>query len=162
MERLTKNQTIPFVNIAKGGEEADYARIGKSTIFDLVLNANVVSANYIEDEMPTDSVNFYKPTLAQELATIKGDKAFDYFYEMLYELPLGEELVHDVLLVFAGNKSASDAAPSFNAWLVPATVVLKNLNTVDEKILFDLNFSGNITKGTATVSGGVPTFTPVA
>lgn len=39
-------------------------------------------------------------------------------------------------------------------------MVLKDLNTVDEKILFDLNFGGTITKGTATVTDGVPSFTP--
>ena len=80
---------------------------------------------------------------------------------MLYDLPTGEALKKNVLLVFAGNIS-STGAPSFNAWLVPATVVLKNLNTVDEKILFDLNFGGNITRGTATVSDGTPTFTPAS
>ena len=160
MEKLKKHQTIPFVDLSDS-DTPSYARIGKSTIFDLVLNANVVTNNYIEDEMPTDEVDYYKPTLSQELATIKGDTAFDFFYEMLYDLPTGEALKKNVLLVFAGNIS-STGTPSFNAWLVPATVVLKNLNTVDEKILFDLNFGGNITRGTATVSDGTPTFTPAS
>lgn len=156
MEKLHKHQTIPFVNV--GAETEDWARIGKSTIFDLVLNANVVTNDYIEDEMPTDEVTYYKPTLSQELATIKGDKAFDYFYGLLYNLPTGQELNRTVLLVFAGN-TGTDAAPAFKAWKVPATIILKNLNTVDEKILFDLNFGGNIVKGTATVTNGQPTFT---
>jgi len=157
LEKLKKHQTIPFVDISDS-DSPTYARIGKSTIFDLVLNANVLTNNYIEDEMPTDEVDYYKPTLSQELATMKGDTAFDFFYEMLYDLPTGEALKKKVLLVFAGNVGTEEA-PSFNAWLVPATIVLKNLNTVDEKILFDLNFGGNIERGTATVTDGTPTFT---
>ena len=157
LEKLKKHQTIPFVDISDSSSPT-YARIGKSTIFDLVLNANVLTNNYIEDEMPTDEVDYYKPTLSQELATMKGDTAFDFFYEMLYDLPTGEALKKKVLLVLAGNVGTEEA-PSFNAWLVPATIVLKNLNTVDEKILFDLNFGGNIERGTATVTDGTPTFT---
>lgn len=156
-ERLKKNQTIPFVDIGKDGT-AEWARIGKSTIFDLSLNANTVTSNYIEDEMPTDNIDHYKPTLPQELATIKGDKAFDFFYNMLYELPTGNDLIRDVLLVFGGNIGTDDA-PKFNAWRVPTTIILKNFNTVDEKILFDLNFGGNIERGEATVTGGAPVFT---
>ena len=82
MEKLKKHQTIPFVDISDS-DTPSYARIGKSTIFDLVLNANVITNNYIEDEMPTDEVDYYKPTLSQERATIKGDTAFDFFYEKM-------------------------------------------------------------------------------
>ena len=59
-----------------------------------------------------------------------------------------------MLIVFAG------ASSPYKAWRSTATLVLKDLNTVDEKILFDLNFGGTISKGTATVTDGVPSFTP--
>jgi len=151
LTRLKKHQTIPFIDISDNGTP-EYARIGKSTIFDLTLNANTVTSNYIEDEMPTDNVDHYKPAIAQELATIEGDKAFDYMYNMIQDLPTGQGLVHTVLLCFAGEK--------MRAWRVPATVILKNLNTVDEKILFDLNFGGNIERGTFEIADGQPVFTP--
>ena len=156
MEKLKKFQTMAFVNISET-EDADWARIGYSTIFDLVLNANIVTNDYIKDEMPTDEVTHYKPTMSQELQTIKGDKAFDHIYDMLYNLPTGEALKRDVLIIFAGN-IGTDTDKKFKAWLVPASVVITNLNTVDEKILFDLNFGGTITKGTATVTDGKPVF----
>ena len=153
LTRLKKHKTIPFINTGTSSSPV-WARIGKSTIFDLTLNANVVTSDFIEDEMPTDDITSYKPTLPQELQTNAGDDAFDYVYGKFYDLPTGEEVKEDVLIVFAGSASP------YKAWRSTATMVLKDLNTVDEKILFDLNFGGNITKGTATVTEGVPEFTP--
>lgn len=156
MEKLKKFQTIPFIDA--GEDEVKWARIGKSTIFDLAVNANIVTNDYIEDETPTDDVTYYKPTLPQELAAYKGDSAFDYLYDMFYNLPTGTDVQRDVLIVFAGN-SGTKEAPSFKAWKNKATIVLKDFNTVDEKILFDINFGGNIEKGTVTLTNGAPTFT---
>ena len=136
-------------------------RIGKSTIFALALNANVVTQDFIEDEAPTDEVTYYKPTLPQELAAYKGDPAFDFIYDMFYKLPTGTGVQKTLLIVFDGNVG-TEAAPKFNAWQASATVVLKEFNTVDEKITFDLNFNGNIERGTATVSDGKPVFTTAA
>lgn len=152
LTRLKKFKTILFINI--GTDAAlQWARIGKSTIFDLALNANVVTSDFIEDEMPTDDITYYKPTLPQELQTNAGDAAFDYVYDKFYNLPTGEEVKEDVLIVFAGKTSP------YKAWRSMATMILKDLNTVDEKILFDLNFGGTIDRGTATVTDGVPEFT---
>ena len=89
-ERLKKFKTIPFLNTGTG-ELPEYARIGKSTIFDLVLNAQTEENDFIESEMPTTDVQYYKPELSQELQSNKGDPAFDYLYEMFLDLPTGEE-----------------------------------------------------------------------
>ena len=154
--RLKKHNTKLFLNVGEGA--ADWARIGKSTIFDLTYNANVVTSDFIEDEMPTDDVTYYKPTLSQELQTNKGDEAFDYMYDMAYELPTGEDIKKDVLIIFAGN-IGSESAPKFNAWKCGSSLVLTDLNTVDEKIMFDININ-TITRGTATIDSETkkPTF----
>lgn len=157
LERLKKSKTIPFLDIHTEGTEAVWARIGKSTIFDLTLNANIVTSDFIEDDMPTDDVTYYKPTLPQELQANKGDVAFDFLYDMFYNLPTGEAIKKPVLIVFAGNAGTSEA-PSYKAWLTNSSIILKDFNTVDEKILFDININ-SITKGSATVAAGVPTFT---
>lgn len=149
---MKKNATIPFIDTHTTGEVAAWSRIGRSTIFDLTLNANIVTSDFIESEMPTDDVTYYKPTLPQELQANAGDECFDFLYDMFYNLPTGEEVKKPVLIVFA-----APASP-FKAWLCDASIILKDFNTVDEKILFDLNIN-SITKGTATVANGVPTFT---
>lgn len=152
LTRLKKHKTIPFINTGTS-QAPTWARIGKSTIFDLTLNANIVTSDFIEDEMPTDDVTYYKPTLPQELQTNAGDDAFDYIYEMFKSLPTGEDVKKEILIVFAGSSSPYDA------WLTDSSVILKDLNTVDEKILFDININ-KVTNGTATVTQGVPEFTP--
>ena len=151
LTRLKKHKTIPFINTGTTAAPV-WARIGKSTIFDLTLNANIVTSDFIEDEMPTDDVTYYKPTLPQELQTNAGDDAFDFIYNMFKSLPTGEDVKKQILIVFAGSSSPYDA------WLTDSSVILKDLNTVDEKILFDININ-KVTNGTATVTDGVPEFT---
>ena len=156
LTRLKKHKFIPYINVSTTSTPS-WARIGKSTIFDLTLNANIVTSDFIEDEMPTDDVTYYKPTLPQELQTNAGDASFDFIYGMFKSLPTGEDIKKDVLLVFAG------ASSPFDAWLTNSSVILKDLNSVDEKILFDLNIN-SIKQGTVTIDAdtGVPSFTPAS
>ena len=44
LTRLKKHKTIPFINTGTSSSPV-WARIGKSTIFDLTLNANVVTSD---------------------------------------------------------------------------------------------------------------------
>ena len=113
-----------------------------------------MTSDFIEDEMPTDDVTYYKPTLPQELQTNAGDASFDYIYEMFKSLPTGEDIKKEILICFAGATSPVDA------WLTNSSVILKDLNSVDEKILFDININ-KITNGTVTFdeTTGAPTFT---
>ncbi len=153
LTRLKKHKFIPYINTGTSAVPV-WARIGKSTIFDLTLNANIVTSDFIEDEMPTDDVAYYKPTLPQELQTNAGDASFDFIYEMFKSLPTGEDVKKEVLIVFAGTESP------FDAWLTGSSIILKDLNTVDEKILFDININ-SVTDGTVTINAetGAPTFT---
>ena len=153
LTRLKKHKFIPYINVSNTSTPS-WARIGKSTIFDLTLNANIVTSDFIEDEMPTDDVTYYKPTLPQELQTNAGDASFDYIYEMFKSLPTGEDIKKEILICFAGATSPVDA------WLTNSSVILKDLNSVDEKILFDININ-KITNGTVTFdeTTGAPTFT---
>ena len=126
-------------------------------MFDLVLNAQTEENNFIEDEMATTEIINYKPELSQELQTNKGDPAFDHIYEMLFNLPTGEEVKKNVLIVLAGNEGTEDD-PSFNAWNTTSTLVLDHFDSVAEKIYFKLNIN-KITRGTCKIAAGVPTFT---
>ncbi len=156
LERLKKFKTIPFLNTS-ATSTASWARIGKSTIFDLVLNAQTETNDFIEDEMPTTDVTHYEPSLAQELQCNKGDAAFDYLYNLFFTLPTGEDVKKDLMIVFAGNVSQT-TNPAYNAWLTESTLLLDHFDSVAEKIYFSFNIN-KITRGTATVTDGVPTFT---
>ena len=154
--RLKKHSTIPFLNIG-ASTTPKWARIGKSTVFDLVLNAQTEENNFIEDEMATTDVTRYAPSLAQELQCNKGDEAFDHLYDMFFHLPTGEAVKKNLLVVFAGDVGAS-GSPKFNAWDTTATLILDHFDSVAEKIYFSFSIT-KITRGTVTVAAGVPTFT---
>lgn len=153
--RLKKHNTIPFLNIGSTSAP-QWARIGKSTVFDLVLNAQTEENNFIEDEMATTDVTRYAPTLAQELQCNKGDEAFDYLYNMFFNLPTGEEVKKNLLVVFAGNEGTAEA-PKFKAWDTTSTLILDHFDSVAEKIYFSFNIA-SITRGSVTVTNGTPAF----
>lgn len=138
-------------------DEPSWARIGKSTVFDLVLNAQTEENDFIEDEMKTTDITSYKPELSQELQANKGDPAFDYLYEMFYNLPTGEDVKKNLLIVFDGN-NGTEEEPKFNGWKTVSTLVLDHFDSVAEKIYFKLNIN-QIERGTCTVTAGVPTYT---
>lgn len=140
--------------------EPSWARIGKSTVFDLILNAQTEENNFIENEMPEVDITYYKPELSQELQCNKGDPAFDYLYDMFFNLPTGEDVKKNMLIVFDGNQG-TDEAPSFKAWNTTSTLILDHFDSVAEKIYFKFNIN-KIERGTCTVTGKVPTFTKAA
>ena len=158
LTRLKKHKTIPFLNISSTQTE-EWARIGKSTIFDLVLNAQTEENDFIDSEMKTTDITSYKPELSQELQSNKGDAAFDYLYDMFFNLPTGEEVKKNLLIVFAGNDGTEDA-PKFKAWNTTSTLILDHFDSVAEKIYFKFSII-KINRGTCTVKDGVPTFTKV-
>lgn len=121
------------------------------------MNAQTEDNDFIEDEMPTTEVMYYKPELSQELQCNKGDPAFDFLYDMFYNLPTGEEVKKELLIVFAGN-IGTESAPKFNAWDTTSTLVLDHFDSVAEKIYFKFNVI-KIDRGTCAVTNGVPTFT---
>ena len=107
--------------------------------------------------MATTDVTRYAPSLAQELQCNKGDAAFDYLYNLFFSLPTGEDVKKNLLIVFAGN-TGTDTAPKFKAWDTVSTLILDHFDSVAEKIYFSFTIT-KITRGTATVADGTPTFT---
>lgn len=157
LTRLKKFRTIPFLNIDEESGTAEWARIGKSTVFDLVLNAQTEENDFIENEMPETDIMYYKPELSQELQCNKGDAAFDYLYDMFFNLPTGEDVKKQLLIVFDGN-IGTESAPKFNAWKTRSTLVLDHFDSVAEKIYFKFSIF-EIERGTCIVTDKVPAFT---
>ena len=84
-----------------------------------------------------------------------GNPMYEFVYGMFYDLPVGEEAKVPCLICFPPN-----AENAKKAWLVKdCTLQLGEMNTVDRKITFTLKLGGDITRGTYTISSGVPSFT---
>lgn len=125
-----------------------------------MLNAQTEENDFIEYEMAVTDILSYKPALSQELQCNKGDVAFDYLYDMFYNLPTGEDVKKNLLIVFDGNQGTDDE-PVFRAWNTKATLTLDHFDSVAEKIYFNFSIY-DIERGTATVTDGKPTYTKAA
>lgn len=148
---LRKHQCIPFLNTGSA-QTPSWARIDKSTIFSLNPNPQTETQDYICYETPVTVIDHYEPELPQEIAMYEGNPMYDFVYGLFYNLPVGEEAVVESLICFPGTDK--------KAWKIDeTTLVLGEMNTVDKKISFTLNFGGDITRGTYTIStSGEPSF----
>lgn len=156
LQRLKKHRTMLFID-DKSKDTDNWLRIGKSTVYDLVLNAQTEENNFIGEEMPSTDITNYKPEISQELQCNKGDPAFDYIYDMFYNLPTGEDVKIPALFVFDGNDGTEDD-PEFKAWNTISTITLDHFDSVAEKIYFKLNIN-SIERGTVKVTAGKPVYT---
>ena len=61
------------------------------------------------------------------------------------------------MVVFMQEKA--EAGTGYKAWETDSVISIQDLAAVDKKLNFKVLFGGNITNGTATMEGDVPTFT---
>lgn len=139
-----------FLNV-----ETAYKRIKKSTELELAVEANTEEQDFIADKTPTEILQNYTVSLAQDLTMIKGEEDFEYIYEQFYNaIPDNTEVKTKCLIAFMfdGDKTAG-----YKAWETDCNILFEGMNGVDSKINFTINF-GDIRKGTAKVSDGTITF----
>lgn len=154
LTKLTKNQFIPFLDVAKDStmQACTWKAIDLSTIFSLTMNENTEEKDYICYKDPVTEVINNKPQLPQEIALYEGNPIYDFMFNEFYEMPIGADCKIPFLMCFGGTDK--------KAWRCLATITSKELATVDGKLSFTIEMGGDIEKGTYTIDAGVPTFTP--
>ena len=110
--------------------------------------------DYICYENAVTEITSNKPELPQEIALYEGNPIYDFMIGELQNLPTGTGCKVPFLICFGGTGKI--------AWRGICTISGKVLNTVDGKVTFSMKMGGDITKGTYTITEGVPTFTPAA
>lgn len=151
---LTKDQYIPFLDTAKDLTHANpvYKRVDKSTTFELSINEQTEDKEYICDKNATTEIIANKPTLPLEIVTEEGNDIHDFIANEFYNMPIGSQAQTGCLICFGGSAK--------RAWRGIVTITSKVLNTVDRKYTFEINWAGDVEKGTYSITGGVPTFIP--
>lgn len=149
-----KHQTQIFLRTAGTTTSPTWARLGLSTVLDVQMNTESEDYDFIKDENPTTIVEKYAPSLAQECMAKEGDSCFEYLWNLFYNMKYGTDVETECLIVFPKKETTS-----FEAWKMPATIILNNFDFVAKKISFDIKTAGTIEKGTATVTEGSPSFT---
>lgn len=151
-----KHQTQLFLRTAGTADLPTWSRLGLSTVLDIAMNTESEDYDFIKDENPTTIVEKYAPSLAQEHMAKEGDSCFEYLWSLFYNMEYGTAVETEALIVFPKAGSGNN---SFQAWKMPATIVLNNFDFVAKKINFDIKTAGTIEKGTAVVTDGAPVFT---
>lgn len=154
---LRKHQCIPFLDTSKGGTTVAWAQIDKSTVFALNPGPQGDSQDYICYEAPVYEIDHYEPELPQEIVLEAGNEMYDFVFDQLFNLPVGEDAHVPCLICFP-----PDADNAKKAWKIDnCTLELGEYNTVDRKLSFTLRLGGDITRGTYSIAAqtGVPTFT---
>ena len=152
LTKLKKSQYLIFLDIEKDLtlEACSWKRICKSTVFELALNPQSESREWIDSDTPEEEVMSNQPELPQECALYEGDPVFDFVQDMFVSCPVGEDVKVPYFICFGGSKK--------QAWQGVATLLFDTLNSVDGKISFTIKIN-SVNKATYEVVDGVPTFT---
>ena len=148
--RITKNMCIPFIDVSES-DTPSWKRIDKSTIFEIEMNAETESCDYISQEMPTEEIVSYAPSMDQEIATYRGNPIYEFMFQRFYNCSTAHG---KSLICFPADESGKQ-----RAWLVTDTsFVLNAMNWAEGKITWSMRFGGDIQRDTYSVSNGVPSF----
>ena len=132
-----KDKWLLYLDTTPSGSARTWARIGKSTLHTLNMNAETETFDYIEDEIPTSVISRYQPSMDQEIHTYEDDPCYTYIEAMAQNLPVGDDAFTNFLYIFPRNVGTSEA-PKFNAWLCEATITISSIEAVDHKISFNI------------------------
>lgn len=151
--KLTKNLWIPFIDVSDGSGEPEWKRIDKSTVFEIQMNPEEETQDYISQELPSTEIKNFAPAMDQEIATYRGNPIYEYMQELFYNCAVTHG---KVMLCFPPNEKGEK-----KGWIIPdVTYSLNTINPVDGKLTWGMKFGGNITRGTYEVDeSGTPTFT---
>ena len=148
--RITKNMCIPFIDVSESDTPV-WKRIDKSTIFEIEMNAETESCDYISQEMPSEEIVSYAPSMDQEIATYRGNPIYEFMFQRFYECSTAHG---KSLICFPADDSGQQ-----RAWLVTdTTFVLDAMNWAEGKITWSMRFGGDIQRGAYSVADGVPSF----
>lgn len=165
---VRKHQIAPFLNSAINNSthlvdktNPTWTRICKTASFDLNMNPETEEFDYICDEQPTTELKKYNPSFNTPLVMHEKEDDYKFIFDKFYRLKVGDEAKSELLLVFYQEPVDSALTPAhFKAWRVDCTLIVNDLNSVDQTITFDTNFAGTIKVGYVTVSdGAISSFT---
>lgn len=150
-----KDKWLLYLDTTPSGTTRTWARIGKSTLHTLSMNAETETFDYIEDEIPTSVISRYQPSMDQEIHTYEDDDCYTYIETMAQDLPVSDDAFTNFLYVFPRN-IGTDTEPKFAAWLCEATITISSIEAVDHKISFNIAINSKEAVE-ITVDDGVPT-----
>lgn len=155
---IKKHLIRPFLN--KGTSELpDWVQIKKATEFTRAMNPQTEERDYIADEHPTTEVMDYKPSENLSITMYKGERDFEFFYDLYKKRAIGSEAQKEFLLVYLFDSSVVENKTYYYAEKTSASVTVEELNGSGKSLACNVYENGTPVRGYVTIEGGTPTFT---
>lgn len=156
MAKMTRNLYEPYIDLNRGNGDPKWARVRKSTIFELSANAQEETFGFIDSPNDATEVTAYQPQLPLETVTESTDEVFRFMQNYLFEFPLGRETQVPFLLRFPIIDQETGAVdPNKVEVRIWDEAVVSNLtlNTVDQKATWTEMLNGIPRVGSMPATG---------
>lgn len=166
-ERVKRSQFAEFLNTTPSAQSESWARIGKGvTNGSIAYNPTVTDEHYIHEDSGTKEVDSYAPVLSHEQIAYKGDSVFDYVDGLRQARAVGADAETELLMVyvydFTTSGTGNDTVKTYKAEKQSVSISINEFGGDAgnaNQITYDINFKGEPTLGTVTITSGTPTFT---
>lgn len=157
--KIGRDKVLTFLNTAPKST-ASYGLLGMGvTTGQIAMNANTTSEQYIHQTTAYNSIDSYAPTFGVTQTAYKGDAVYDFVFNLYINRATQSDAETDILNVYLAETSNS----AFLAERQKVAIEISNYGgDAGEPVSIEyvIHFNGNHEKGTATITDGVPTFTP--
>ncbi len=109
---IKKTKIVPFINTGTT-ETPLWTQIKKSTSFNLSMNPQTKTFDFISSETPQNEVDSYQPSLAQSIIMYKGEPDYEAIFDMLFRRATGAEAHRDALIVFFKEQGRTAGTVSY-------------------------------------------------
>lgn len=156
--KITRPKVLTYLNTTPS-TTATYGLLGLGvTTGQVSMNANVTTEQYIHQETAYNSIDSYAPNIPITQTAFKGDAVYDFIFDIYYNRKIGSDCETDILNIYL----AEDSNSSYKAEKQNVAIEISSYggdagNPV--QIEYTIHYNGSATLGTATITGGVPTFT---
>lgn len=165
MEKIKRSLFAAFLNT--GAEStAVWSRMGKGiTSQKISYNPTVVTEQYIDEDNATTSVSAYAPSLDGTQTCYVDEPIFEYLDRLRQSRAVGSALETEVLFVYLYDYTESGASPATRTYKAEKNSCVIQFGDYggdgggDVQITYTIGLNGDPVKGTATITGGTPTFT---
>lgn len=155
--QLTKDKFQPWIDVTLGKLPVhSFARIDKSTVFELAWNPATEDKDYIDQKNSSTVLTGYQMSLPEEIILDNTNPVYAFLDAYFEGLPVGTDCVVPFLLV---KPDLATGEPTRALFWPSAELHPDNLNTVDGILSFTVQLNGDPVVGSARLEGGSMVFT---
>lgn len=159
-KKIKRSEMATFLNTTPDGTSPTWSRFGKGvTSQSIAMNPTVNSEQYIHEDSATSSVDAYAPVVNTPQTCYKGEPVFEFINGLRKTRAIGDDAITQILEVDIFD---TDSTGKYYAQTNEVAISVTDFggdagNSVT--LTYDVNYRGDATEGTASITDGTVTFT---